>query len=126
MRLLTHAFILSATAVVLALLYIAPMSFSPRSALPVFALIAALAPSAGVATGIAIPLFFVIMLLGGVYLPRYLLPDALVTIGRFTPPGVDGLQAAWLGAAPELLPLGVLAGITLVATGIAGRVFRWE
>ena len=89
-------------------------------------LLAAVAPSAGVATAIAVPLFFVVMFLGGVYLPRYLLPEVLVTIGDFTPPGVQGLQDAWLGTAPQLLPLAVLAGITLVVGAIASRAFRWE
>ena len=78
------------------------------------------------ATAIAIPLFFAVMLLGGVYLPRYLLPEVLITIGDFTPPGVQGLQDAWLGTAPQLLPLAVLAGITLVGGFVASRVFRWE
>ena len=68
-------------------------------------LLAAVAPSARAATAIAIPMFFVVMFLGGVYLPRYLLPEVLVRIGDFTPPGVQGLQDAWLGAAPQLLPL---------------------
>jgi ABC-2 type transport system permease protein len=71
-------------------------------------------------------MFFVVMLLGGVYLPRYLLPEVLVTIGDYTPPGVQGLQDAWMGAAPQLLPLAVLAGITVVIGAIASRIFRWE
>ena len=89
-------------------------------------LLAAFAPSAGVATAIAVPLFFVVMFLGGVYLPRFLLPEVLIIIGNFTPPGVQGLQDAWLGAAPKLLPLAVLAGITVVGGAVATRVFRWE
>ena len=54
-----------------------------------------------VATAVAIPMFFVVMFLGGVYLPRVFLPDILVRIGDFTPPGVQGLQDAWLGTAPQ-------------------------
>jgi ABC-2 type transport system permease protein len=66
------------------------------------------------------------MFLGGVYLPRDLLPEVLVAIGSFTPPGVQGLQDAWLGSAPELLPLAVLAAVTVIAGALAVRVFRWE
>jgi ABC-2 type transport system permease protein len=89
-------------------------------------LLASVAPSAGVATAFAVPLFFVVMLLGGVYLPRYLLPDVLVAIGEFAPPGVQGLQDAWLGSAPQLLPLAVLGAITVAAGAVASRLFRWE
>jgi ABC-2 type transport system permease protein len=66
------------------------------------------------------------MFLGGVYLPRYLLPEVLIEIGNYTQPGVQGLQDAWLGTAPQLLPLVVLAGITVVVGTVAARVFRWE
>ena len=62
-------------------------------------LVAAVAPSNRVATAVAIPMFFVVMFLGGVYLPRVYLPDVLIRIGDFTPPGVQGLQDAWLGNA---------------------------
>ena len=81
---------------------------SPRSLLgmaSLFAiglLLAAVAPSSRVATAVAIPMFFAVMFLGGVYLPRVFLPDILVRIGEFTPPGVQGLQDAWLGTAPQL------------------------
>lgn len=106
--------------------YIAAFGLGMAGLLAIGLLLAAVAPSAGVATAIAVPLFFVVMLLGGVYLPRYLLPEVLVTIGTFTPPGVQGLQDAWLGSAPSLLPLGVLAAVTIVAGTLAVRIFRWE
>ena len=60
-------------------------------------------------------MFFVVMFLGGVYLPRVYLPDVLIRIGDFTPPGVQGLQDAWLGNVPQLLPLLGMAIITVVA-----------
>ena len=106
--------------------YIAAFGLGMAGLLAIGLLLAAVAPSAGVATAIAVPLFFVVMFLGGVYLPRFLLPEVLVTIGDFTPPGVQGLQDAWLGAAPQLLPLAVLAGITVVAGVAASRAFQWE
>jgi ABC-2 type transport system permease protein len=89
-------------------------------------LIAAVAPSAGAATTIGILLFVSVMFLGGVYLPRQFLPDVIIRIGEFVPPGVEGLSAAWTGAGPTLLPLVTMAVITLVAGGIAARTFRWE
>ena len=67
-------------------------------------ILAAVAPSARVATAVAIPMFFVVMFLGGVYVPRVVLPDVLVRIGEFTPPGVQGLQDAWLGTGAAARP----------------------
>ena len=83
-------------------------------------------PSNRTATALAIPLFFVVMFLGGVYLPRVFLPDILVRIGEFTPPSVQGLQDAWLGTAPQLGPLVGMAIITVVLGALAVRLFRWE
>ncbi len=53
----------------------------------------------------AIPLFFAVMFLGGVYVPRAALPDVLVRIGEFTPPGVQGLAGRVDGRRPQLVPL---------------------
>ena len=106
--------------------YVAAFGLGMAALLAIGLVVAAVAPSSRTATAIAIPMFFVVMFLGGVYLPRYLLPEVLVRIGDFTPPGVQGLSDAWLGAAPQVLPLAVLAGITLVGGALASRVFRWE
>ena len=82
-----------------------PRSLGMASLFAIGLLLAAVAPSSRVATAVAIPLFFAVMFLGGVYLPRVFLPDALLRIGEFTPPGVQGLQDAWMGTAPQLAPL---------------------
>ena len=67
------------------------------------------------------------MFLGGVYLPRYLLLRRPASrSANFTPPGVQGLQDAWLGIAPQPWPLSVMAVITVVAGTLAVRLFRWE
>ncbi len=89
-------------------------------------LLAAVAPSTGVATAVGILAFMVVLLLGGVYVPRAILPEMLIRIGEFMPPGVQGLQDAWVGATPQLLPLAVLAALTIVLGAIASRTFRWE
>jgi ABC-2 type transport system permease protein len=89
-------------------------------------LVAALAPSNRVATAISIPLFFAVMFLGGVYMPRVYLPDVLVKIGDFTPPGVQGLQDAWLGTVPQVAPLLGMGLLTIVVGILAVRLFRWE
>jgi ABC-2 type transport system permease protein len=88
--------------------------------------IAAVVPTASTASAVGLPVFFAVMFLGGVYVPRFLLPDLIVQIGNLTPPGVQGLQDAWLGAPLQILPLVIMATITVVAGTIAIRTFRWE
>ena len=106
--------------------YVFAFLFGMSSLFALGLLIAAVVPSTKAANTFGLPLFFVAMFLGGVYLPRWLLPDVIVTIGEYTPPGVDGLTRAWLGATVDVLPLAVMAGITLVIGATAVRVFRWE
>jgi len=106
--------------------YVAAVLLGTSSLFVVGLLLAAVAPSARTATAVAIPLFFVVMFLGGVYVPRAALPDVLVRIGEFTPPGVQGLQDAWVGNGPQLAPLAAMAVLTVVGGLLAARAFRWE
>ncbi len=106
--------------------YVAAVVLGTSSLFVVGLVLAAVAPSARTATAVAIPLFFVVMFLGGVYVPRAALPDVLVRIGEFTPPGVQGLQDAWVGNGPQLAPLVVMAVVTVVGGVLAARAFRWE
>jgi ABC-2 type transport system permease protein len=89
-------------------------------------LVAAWAPSARAAGGVSAALGALAMFLGGVYLPRYLLPDFLVRIGNVTPPGIQALQDGWTGASPNVLSLVIMAAVAAVAGGTAARFFRWE
>src|SRR5262249_18343299 len=57
--------------------YVAAFLLGMTALFAIGLLVAATAPSARVATAIALPLFFAVMFLGGVYLPRVLLPDVL-------------------------------------------------
>jgi ABC-2 type transport system permease protein len=106
--------------------YVAAFLLGMGSLYAIGLLVAALAPSSRVATAVAIPMFFVVMFLGGVYLPRVYLPDILVRIGDFTPPGVQGLQDAWLGTVPQVAPLLGMGALTIVVGILAVRLFRWE
>jgi ABC-2 type transport system permease protein len=89
-------------------------------------LVAAWSPTARAAGGWSTAVFMLVMFFGGAYLPRFLLPDVLVRIGDHLPPGVGALQEAWLGTAPSLVHLGILALTTVVAGTVAARSFRWE
>jgi len=106
--------------------YLAAFLLGMSSLFAIGLVVAAVAPSSRAATAVAIPMFFVVMFLGGVYLPRVYLPDILIRIGDFTPPGVQGLQDAWLGTAPQLAPLAGMAILTVVLGAVAVRIFRWE
>lgn len=95
----------------------------------VFALglvVAAVAPSARAATGIGALMFITVFFFGGVYLPRNILPDIIVRIGQFVPPGVEAIQDAWTGTGPQPLHLAAMAAITVAAGTAAARLFRWE
>ncbi|MGW6931325.1 ABC transporter permease [Lentzea sp. NPDC054927] len=88
--------------------------------------IAALAPNARAAGGWATVVFMLLMFFGGVYLPRFMLPSVVQTIGSYSPPGVEALQQAWLGSAPDWRHLAIMGLVSLVAGTVAARTFRWE
>ena len=106
--------------------FIAVIGVGTSSLFALALLFAAVVPSASAATALGLVVFFAVMFLGGVYLPRFLLPDVVNRIGAFTPPGVQGLQDAWLGSPIDLAPLVIMAAITVVAGAVAARSFRWE
>ncbi|WP_223830314.1 ABC transporter permease [Nocardiopsis quinghaiensis] len=94
-------------------------------------LIAAVAPSASAANGLSMALYMLLMLVGGVFLPRVFLPDLLVRMGEFTPPGAQLLLESWSGNAgdaglSQLVQLGIMAGVAVVVAALAARLFRWE
>lgn len=90
-------------------------------------LLAAIAPTTRAATALGMIGFVVVLFLGGVYLPRVLLPDAIARLGAYAPPGVQAVFDGWLGTAPpDPVHLLVMAGIAVVAAAAAARLFRWE
>ncbi|MDN3239569.1 ABC transporter permease [Glycomyces tritici] len=89
-------------------------------------LVAAVAPTARAATGLSTILFMSAMFFGGVYLPRFMLPDAVAKIGDFVPPGVQSLLDAWTGTAPAVIPLVAMAATTIAAGAVAAPIFKWE
>ncbi|MFC3503009.1 ABC transporter permease [Micromonospora krabiensis] len=89
-------------------------------------LIAAVARTTRAAQALAVPLFLVVMFFGGVYLPRFLLPDFLARVGDYTPPGVQALLDAWTGTPPRPLHLAIMAVVAVTAGAAAAKLFRWE
>ncbi|ONI81116.1 hypothetical protein ALI144C_21465 [Actinosynnema sp. ALI-1.44] len=91
-------------------------------------LVAAVAPTARIATGVGVGLFFVSLVFGGVFMPAENLPPFIVRVGDYTPLGatMQSLRDSWSGTMPEMLHLGVLGAYTVVAGLAAARLFRWE
>ncbi|MEU1882830.1 ABC transporter permease [Streptosporangium sp. NPDC020072] len=91
-------------------------------------LIAAVAPSVKSASGIGSLLMFPLLFVGGMWIPREMLPDLVRRIGDFLPlaPFAQALRDTWAGHAPQPLHLVVMAGTVLVTVTLAIRLFRWE
>jgi ABC-2 type transport system permease protein len=98
------------------------------SLLAIGLLIGALAPSGAAATAIGNVVLFPLLFLGGMWIPRELMPDALRSASDFSPMGalVAALRETWVGNAPGLLHIAVMAGYALAAGALAARTFRWE
>lgn len=91
-------------------------------------LVAAVAKSARMATGLGFLFFFPSMFFAGIYLPKERMPAALGRIGDFTPLGAfrQTVQDTWAGSAPNPVQLLFLAALTVVLGATATRLFRWE
>jgi ABC-2 type transport system permease protein len=91
-------------------------------------LLAAVAPTSRVASAIGSLLFFPMMFMAGLWVPRPAMPAMLQHISDFTPlgAGVQALQDTSVGNWPQPLHLAVMAAYLLVCGVAAARLFRWE
>lgn len=96
------------------------------SLLAIGALVASLASTTRQAQQVSWPLFIVVMTVGGVYVPRVILPEIVQRAGAFVPPGVQAMLDAWSGTGVGPLELLPLALVAVLASAIAARAFRWE
>ena len=97
---------------------------------------AAVVRTSSAANQIGTLLFVALMFFGGAFLPRVLMPDMLRDVGEFVPPGLQALTAAWSAEAGEItataggqpfwLQVAIMAGIAVVASTVAAKLFRWE
>jgi ABC-2 type transport system permease protein len=85
-------------------------------------------PTTRAAQGIGIILYFVMLILGGAGPPPEVLPNAMRIVGDITPVKyvVLMLQDPWLGFGWHGTASLVVLGITVVATLLSARFFRWE
>ena len=82
--------------------------------------------SSGSAIGMAI--YFPLLFLGGVWIPRQVMPDGLRLVSDLTPLGaaVAAMDDAWFSGTLSIVPLLVMAASILVVGFLAIRLFRWE
>jgi ABC-2 type transport system permease protein len=90
--------------------------------------VTAVARTAGVVLGLGQTTFQPLLFLGGVWVPREILPAGLRTIGDYTPIGAasTAMRDAMLGAFPAALDLLVLVAWAVVWGAAGVRFFRWE
>ncbi len=88
----------------------------------------AVLPSTRAAQGLGLILFFVMMILGGAGPPPEVLTGAMDIVGQITPLRhvIIILQDPYLGFGWNQNASLIVAGITIVATALAARFFRWE
>jgi ABC-2 type transport system permease protein len=91
-------------------------------------LIGAVAPTVSSGQGIAMAVYFPMMVLAGVYFPREAMPPALRTISDLSPSGaaVQAMKDAWMGVAPSGSSLLVMAVFAVGAGLLAVRFLRWD
>ena len=96
--------------------------------LAVGALLAALVPNPKAAGGIGNVVAALMWFAAGMWLPRALFPDWLVTLTDLTPGGAaaQAMLDATQGTSVGWAPYAVLAAWTMVAGFAAARTFRWE
>jgi ABC-2 type transport system permease protein len=104
------------------------VALSAAGLFPIGLLIAAIARTATAASVIGRLAFFPMMFFAGLWLPRALMPEVLLTISNYTPLGaaVEAIQDSMRQGFPPTAPLLVLAGYALVLGFLARRFFRWE
>ena len=89
-------------------------------------LLGAVVPTNRSATLIGLSLFFPMVFLSGVLIPRETMSDSMGEVGDLTPmaPVVETIRAAWSGQALSATTLTAMATITLLAGFAAVKAFR--
>jgi ABC-2 type transport system permease protein len=91
-------------------------------------LLGAVLPTVRTTQAVAAGLYFPAIFVSGALFPREALPELAQRIGDVLPMtyAVRALRAAWADGVVDGAALGILAAVTIVATAVAVRTFRWE
>ncbi len=90
-------------------------------------LIAARVPRAQTASAVAMPVYFPMLLLAGLWTPGPIMPEALRVIGRYTPLGAasQAMTIGWFEQGFPLVQVVVMVAWTAVLLPIGVKLFRW-
>lgn len=88
----------------------------------------AVLPNTRSAQGVGLMLFFVMMILGGAGPPREVMPTVMNFIGGITPIWwvIQLLQEPWLGFGWQVQASLIVGAITIVATALSVKFFKWD
>ena len=91
-------------------------------------LVGAMARTTVAAQAIGMGLYFPMLFFAGVWVPRTVMSEGLLTVSDLTPLGsaVQALEDSWFGITPSATNLLVMLAYGVVIGAIAVRVFRWE
>lgn len=91
-------------------------------------LVGALARTTTSGQAIGMGIYFPMLFFAGLWIPRRIMPDGLLTVSDLTPMGsaVQALEDSWFGLTPNMTNIGVMLVWAVVVGFIAVRVFRWE
>lgn len=108
--------------------FLAALALGTAALFAIGLLVAALAPSAKAGNAIGAIVFFPSLFLGGVYIPREVMPAALRDVGDYSPLGamLKTMRDAWMGTEPRFAQMAIMAGYAVVAGLAAAKLFRWE
>jgi ABC-2 type transport system permease protein len=108
--------------------FIVSFLLAAASVFAVGLLVGARARSSVSAQAIGMAIYFPMLFFAGVWIPRTIMPDGLLTVSDLTPLGsaVQAMEDAWFGTQPSALDLAVMVVWALALGAIAVRMFRWE
>lgn len=91
-------------------------------------LLGAILPNTRAAQGVGLVLFFVMMMIGGAGPPREVLGAVMRGVGDATPIWyvIELIQNPWLGFGWEVNASLIVVGITIAATALTVKFFKWD
>jgi ABC-2 type transport system permease protein len=91
-------------------------------------LLASLLPTVRTTQAVAAALYFPAIFISGAVYPREAQPRFAQQVGDFVPLtyAVEAIRTAWTTGTARWGALGILLAVTVVATAVALRTFRWE
>ena len=91
-------------------------------------LLCAILPNTRAAQGVGLMLFFVMMMVGGAGPPREVLGSVMRYVGDATPIWyvIELIQDPWLGFGWQVHASLIVGGITIAATALTVKYFKWD